>query len=172
MGFIQDDSIPLYHMKRCLRVRSTTFYCKNGVWCQCHVSFFDSPIWTIKDVDRQVWRESVDLLRPLGDNRFGYDDECTRLRVSKHSGNELYGLTQTHFVTEEPTFRSRRLALHREHPKNTFTLIGGKQTTIEGIFGAVILFFNRHRMDLLPGGVQSHKVVVVQVPFFYEVSLT
>src|SRR6056300_1413456 len=156
VGFIQNDAVPLHHVKgRLLMSR------KEGIRCESDICILNPPLGSIKDTDCQVWGEAGHLFNPLCDNRFGYDDECASFRIPKHSGNNLHSLTQTHFVTKEPTLGSRGLALHSEHPKYTLSLIGCEKPTIEGVLCTVVLLFDRHSKGLLRGVYQSHREVVV-----------
>src|SRR6056300_623880 len=96
-----------------------------------------------------MWSKLPNLICPLSDNRFGYDDECASFGVSQHGRNHLYSLTQTHLVAKEAAFGTRCLIFHCEHPQNTLSLIGCKEASIKAILCTVILFLNLHGKHLL-----------------------
>lgn len=60
------------------------------------------PLRAVERARRETRREPRNLVAPLAHYRLGNDHQRLRLGVNKHSRNKLDGLTETHFVTQEP----------------------------------------------------------------------
>ena len=84
MGFIEDDTTPFGVMERCGCTTFSTFDSEKSVWCNCNISILAHlTVSSIVNVDGKVGCKLLYFFVPLGDNRFGYDDEGAMLWVSK-----------------------------------------------------------------------------------------